>query len=239
MNVVGVDLSTRAIDLVKLAEDSNRAEWVRCELPDTPTVQSDRPGQDAWERALAIRDALPESFATYDGLEGWWSDVYLVAIEYPVMDQKRRLRLIQGAILASLPPKLRQPHCCWEVHPSTWKAALGLKGKPTQEDVTRIELATLTPDPDRTHHFSFASLLKTIPEPEGQNARDAYCLALFARDSNAAAVSVALQQATAKSGTADSPPKRPSNRSTKPNPREEQDALRAPGEGAATRMTAT
>src|SRR5262245_1131470 len=51
--VVGVDLSTRAIDLVKLEEDSNEATWTRCELA----------GKDAWERTLNVRVALAETLA--------------------------------------------------------------------------------------------------------------------------------------------------------------------------------
>jgi hypothetical protein len=163
-SVVGIDLSTRAIDLVKLEEDSNRAEWVRCELH----------GETAWERALSVRDALIN--LTW---RDWFDDLYLVAIERPVNDQKRVLRLIQGAILASLPAQLRQPHCCWEVHPSTWKAELGLKGKPAWSDILTI-----------AGPVAHVELLRGIAWD--QNARDAYCLAMFARDTNARAVEKAL-----------------------------------------------
>lgn len=169
MNVVGIDLSTRAIDLVKLAENDNSAEWVRCDLA----------GPTAWERALAARDAISGSDGSgprdpkWGTLGGWWDDVYLVAIETPVNDQKRVLRLIQGAVIASLPTRLRQPHSCWDVHPSTWKAGLGLKGKPTEEDIFRMTG-------------------RVEPIGADQNARDAYCLAMYARDLNARAVAAAL-----------------------------------------------
>lgn len=183
VNVVGIDLSTKAIDLVKLSEDSNRAEWVRCELA----------GATAWERAMSVREALTNGMYRREWpmeLNGrdafWWDDVYLVAIERPVNDQKRVLRLIQGAVIASLPAKLRQPHCCWEIHPSTWKAGLGLKGKPTNDDLAGFEpdmMTCTTPELVRAW---------LTDGEEAQNARDAYCLALYARDTNARAVEKAL-----------------------------------------------
>jgi len=168
-SVVGCDLSSKAIDLVKLDEASNRASWVRCELA----------GADAWERTLSIREALWLA----DGHAGsWWDDVYLVAIEKPVNDQQRVLGRVQGAILASLPAALRHPHCCWEVHPSTWKAGLGLKGKPTWTDIERL---SGTPFPIHGSDFWAA---------DDQNALDAYALALWARDENAKAVAAALEK---------------------------------------------
>jgi hypothetical protein len=173
--VVGIDLSTKAIDLVALEEDSNRAEWVRCELH----------GETAWERALNVWPAMRDSFSP--GHWGWWDDVYLVAIEKPVNDQKRVLRLIQGAILASLPAQLRQPHCCWEVHPSTWKAELGLKGKPTWDDLQSQGMSGA-----EMRRFSEVSQTPLVDEAMAQNARDAYCLAMFARDTNARAVEKTL-----------------------------------------------
>lgn len=166
-HVVGIDLSTRAIDFVKLAENSNEATWVRCELQ----------GATAWERTLDIRAPV------HGGRADWWDDVYLVAIETPVNDQKRVLSRVQGAVLASLPAKLRQPHCCWDVHPSTWKAALGLKGKPTVVDFRTLAGAHM----DAVFHQHIE-----VKSATWQNAMDAYCLALFARDTNAKAVSAAL-----------------------------------------------
>lgn len=174
--VVGCDLSTRAIDLVKLSENDNRAEWVRCELH----------GDTAWERALDVNEAIWR--ATGESKFRWFEDVYLVAIERPVNDQKRVLRLIQGAVIASLPAKLRQPHSCWDVHPSTWKAGLGLKGKPNTWDLRDL---ALTPEMTGTTPDFMRSWLTN--DKDAQNARDAYCLAMYARDTNARAVAAALE----------------------------------------------
>lgn len=171
---VGIDLSTRFIDLVKLDEDSNRAEWVRCELA----------GQNAWERTLGIQDAMFRMNVHGDVRDSWWDDVYLVAIETPVNDQRRVLSRVQGAILASLPARLRQPHCCWDVHPSTWKAGLGLKGKPTVADIDRLIDGVWWMDASHQPKRSETDVL--------QNGRDAYCIAMFARDTNAKAVALAL-----------------------------------------------
>jgi hypothetical protein len=68
------------------------------------------------------------------------------------------------------------------VHPSTWKAELGLKGKPTLADQLRIA-------PDGLIRGEAG---KQSDANAWQNARDAYCLALFARDTNARAVEKTL-----------------------------------------------
>lgn len=172
--VVGVDLSTRALDLVKLDESSSQAEWVRCELA----------GNDAWSRTLGIREAMWA--ATGDSLHRWLEDVYLVAIEAPYgrgqAGTNAVLNRVVGAVAASLPAHLRSPERCWVVRPDEWKKGLGLKGKPTEDDLYRIaDLDTLwTTWPD------------TSTEADRQNARDAYCLAMFCRDTNAKAVAAEL-----------------------------------------------
>lgn len=152
MTIVGIDLSTRALDLVKLDDDTNRAEWVRCELV----------GKDAWERTLRIR-FHPTS---------WWDDVHLVAVEAPYgrasPGPTALLNRVVGAVAASLPAQLRDPARCWVVRPDEWKAGLGLKGKPTPRNMpANAEITEM-------HH-------PKLPEDAYQNARDAYCLAYWAR----------------------------------------------------------
>jgi hypothetical protein len=163
-SVVGVDLSSKALDLVKLDESSNRAEWVRVELA----------GKTAWERTLNVREKLRD----YSHL-GWWDDVYLVAIEAPMGFRSNALDRVVGAVAASLPYRLRSPERCWVVRPDEWKQGLGLKAKPTAEDMRR-----LTEGKERL----WASLPDVYDEAGRQNGRDAYCLAMWARDTNAKAV---------------------------------------------------
>lgn len=164
---VGVDLSSKALDLVKLDESSNRAEWVRCELA----------GKTAWERTLGVHLLLSPGGT-------WWDDVYLVAIEAPMGFRSNVLDRVVGAVAASLPARLRTPERCWVVRPDEWKQGLGLKGKPTKHDVGRLAgadaIGCIQPG-DGTRRV-------LLDDAAVQNARDAYCLAMWARDTNARAV---------------------------------------------------
>lgn len=174
--VCGVDLSSRAIDCVLLDETTNAARWHRFELQ----------GETAWARALNVREAMTEALveATPYGLTGnspsLWDDVYLVAVETPIPDQRKVLRLIQGAFIASLPAQLRQPHRCWQVTPTEWKKTCGIKGnaKPTDADLSRIAPGALLHRAD-------------IDRAYLQNAYDAYCIAWHARETNRKAVEAA------------------------------------------------
>jgi hypothetical protein len=163
-SVVGIDLSTRAIDLVRLEEDTNRADWTRCQ----PT------GDNAWARTLQI----PTVFA--DGLNsvGYWDDVYLVAIEAPYgrgqAGTNALLNRVVGAIVACLPSELRAPERCWIVRPDEWKNGLGLKGKPSFFDIEQLSHGTAP----------------VFAHDDDQNARDAYALAFWARTENARGVPV-------------------------------------------------
>jgi hypothetical protein len=102
--VVGIDISTRAIDLVRLNENSDEAGWLNVPLA----------GEPAWARIRQIRAHMPDA--------SWWSDVYLCAIERPFSQWRSdTVRLAQGAVLACIPAELET----WEVPPQTWKSALG------------------------------------------------------------------------------------------------------------------
>lgn len=163
MSVVGVDLSTRALDLVKLADDTGRAEWVRVELD----------GADAWARTLGVRGLSRLRLGHEDSWETWWwDDVHLVAIEAPYgrgqAGTNALLNRVVGAVCASLPAKLRSPERCWLVPPHEWKKGLGLKGKPTYLDLVRL-VGTSAP-------YRAAS----PREEDAQHGRDAFCLAVWA-----------------------------------------------------------
>lgn len=164
-SVVGIDLSTKALDLVKLPEETNDALWERADLE----------GQDAWARTLTIRDALPAS--------EWWEDVYLVAIEAPYGRMQggtqAKLNRVVGAIVSALPASLRQPNRCWIVRPDEWKTELGLKKKPTVEDVERL-----------LPGCTLEGMQSTLWLHGAQDQWDALCLALFARRVNGCGVAV-------------------------------------------------
>lgn len=110
MNTLGIDLSSRAIDLVLLDENADRAEWHRITLD----------GETAFERARDVAEKMPQP--------GWYEahGVYLCAVERPFSRSRNDVvRLVQGCVLASIPPGLD----VWEVAPQTWKAHIGFKGR--------------------------------------------------------------------------------------------------------------
>lgn len=106
-NVLGIDLSSKAIDLVLLDENENRASWTRIELE----------GPTAFERARDVAEKMPQP-AWYEA-----HGVYLCAIERPFVSHGQDvIRLVQGAVLAEIPRGLH----VWEVSPSQWKKKVGL-----------------------------------------------------------------------------------------------------------------
>lgn len=115
MHVAGIDLSTRAVDVVLLDEDTDVATWHRFPLE----------GRDAFERARHVRTALPGRTS------GFWDDVLAVGIEDPRGYGAGSLYRVQGAILACLPwGLLVQP---WV--PSAWRKQVGLAGNASKLDV--------------------------------------------------------------------------------------------------------
>jgi len=115
--VVGIDLSSHAIDLVRLDETANRAEWVRLPLE----------GATSFERCRSVAPAM----ATLGS--GFYDDVYLAAIERPktrFMPSAAALFPVFGAVLVSLPAALP----VWDVSPGDWRKGLGLKGNATKEE---------------------------------------------------------------------------------------------------------
>lgn len=113
--VLGCDFSTFAVDLVKLDETSQRAEWRRVTLE----------GASALERLMSVQEVMPPS--------GFYDDCYLAAIEIPYGRGQSgvlaKLNRVFGAIVASLPPRLH----LWEVTPQEWRKELGLAGNASKE----------------------------------------------------------------------------------------------------------
>lgn len=117
-HVVGIDFSTFHIDLVRLDENHNRADWLR--------ITAD--ANNAWDRTRQLAADLPRGT--------WWDGTYLTAIEKPMNDQQRVLGRVQGVILAAIPTTIQ----VWEVRPDEWKQPLGIKlaDKPTWHDLPGI-----------------------------------------------------------------------------------------------------
>jgi hypothetical protein len=165
VNVLGIDLSSKAIDLVLLSENEDRASWTRLTLE----------GPTAFERARDVAEKMPQP--------GWYEahGVYLVAIERPFVSHGQDvIRLVQGAVLAGIPRELQ----VWEVSVSQWKKPLGIpvRQKPTHYAFPDFTFDGYNPSrPSRTNIF-----------PWPQDALDALGVALYARDLNARGIAEAL-----------------------------------------------
>ena len=125
MNVAGVDISTHAIDIVKLPFDGDQATWDRYELQGSTGIQ----------RGLRASHYIPHG--TY------WDDVALVAIERPYGpggDTLIALHLVVGAVAASTPSST----VLWLLHPAEWRKACGLPGNASKDDVWNFAIPTPT-----------------------------------------------------------------------------------------------
>ncbi len=113
--VLGIDLSSKNIDLVWLDEDGPGARWERLPLA----------GPTSFARCRAVRAAMPPASA-YEGC-------YLAAIERPrtqSMVSAAALFPVFGAVLACLPAALE----VWDVLPQHWKQGLGLGGNASKHE---------------------------------------------------------------------------------------------------------
>jgi hypothetical protein len=156
VNVVGIDLSSRAIDLVRLPESSGLASHERISL------EAAGKRATAWERTLNLPGLMPSA--------SWWDDVYLVAIEAPYgagTGTVAVLNRVLGAVAASLPTRLQRPERAWIVRPDEWKGRLSLNRKPSADDIAAL------------------GLVLTGEHADTQDARDALGIAYYARQVNA------------------------------------------------------
>ena len=163
-NVLGIDLSSKAIDLVLLDENRNAAQWTRITLS----------GATAFDRARDVADKMPQP--------GWYEahGVYLCAIERPFVSHGQDvIRLVQGCVLAEIPRELH----VWEVSPSQWKKKVGLPIR-TKPSRLNFPVFTLINCSDSTSANSYADW--------AQDGYDALGVALYARDTNARGIADAL-----------------------------------------------
>jgi Holliday junction resolvasome RuvABC endonuclease subunit len=116
--VVGIDLSTRAIDLVRLDESTNHAVWDHFHLE----------GKTALERLRQVPRVMPRRSL-------YWESVYLIAVEAPMSRGQQgtmaKLSRVLGAIVACLPASVE----VWEVAPVAHRVALGLGGHASKEEI--------------------------------------------------------------------------------------------------------
>lgn len=152
MRVIGIDLSTHAIDFVSIPVDGHDPPvWERFPLT----------GTDAFDRARTVAQALPGAHSAY------FDDVLGIGIEHPAGKHGvGPLLRIQGAVLACLAPRvLVQP---WP--PASWRKAVGLAGNASKADVMKLANPHLT-----------AGNLELWGRHIPQDAADAYCIALATR----------------------------------------------------------
>jgi hypothetical protein len=155
MHVAGIDVSTRAVDIVKLPFDGDAAVWTRVELR----------GDTALERATSTATWVPRGI--------YWDNVALVAIERPYgpgRDILFHLHLVVGAVIAALPARLRPP---WLMHPTEWRKACGMAGNVSKDEVSQFVRYCRPPGVGSSLGFNWP-----------QDACDAYCIAYAARALN-------------------------------------------------------
>jgi len=160
-SVLGIDVSSHAIDMVKLDETSNDAEWTRFELQ----------GADSFTRLRDVRSAMPGVFTFYE-------DVYIAGIEVPksrYLKTAAALFPVYGAVVACLPTRLQ----VWDVHPKTWRQSLGLLGNASKLEVATAVRQILWDTSERPY------------DDWGrwkQDAYDAYAVAYHVRETNLRAI---------------------------------------------------
>ncbi len=126
MTVLGIDLSTHAIDLVYLDEDTLRGDWDRITLPRTTRLA---PAAQRGEQIAHINDHFP----TLNTLEA--AGVWLAGIEDPHgrhAHTAKALGEITGAVKLLL-TRRDIPHI--PIPPAEWKRELGLPGNATKDQV--------------------------------------------------------------------------------------------------------
>ena len=159
-SVLGIDVSSHAIDLVKLDEETTSALWLRVPLD----------GATSFDRLRQIPLAMPHG--------SFYDNVYLAAIERPktrFMPSAAALFPVFGAVVACLPAALE----LWDVPPTAWRHGLGLKGNAKKEECALKVIRLLQIGDDG---------ILTLNWP--QDAYDAYAIAFYARELNSRGIAL-------------------------------------------------
>ena len=152
MNICGIDLSSFAIDIVRI-HDTGTVDWHRFPLE----------GQDAWERTRNVPYAIPSP------TDEFWDETTAIGIEQPAGHHGViPLVRVQGAILARLPKDvLVQPYM-----PARWRVLAGLPGHALKADVRMRSLMLGAPEDWKVQDAYDAHLIAYAirAELERQNA---------------------------------------------------------------------
>lgn len=151
--IAGIDLSTRAVHVCSLPEDSNRAEL--------HVVRLDTERGDYVTRVRRLRDRMPARSA--------WADagITLIAIERPyshIAATLAPMMLAYGGILQLLPPDVP----ILELSPPEWRKECGLPQRGDQVKPAAIQFAR--------------DLWTSAPSALDDNVADAFCVAWSARE---------------------------------------------------------
>lgn len=123
MKVVGIDVSTFAVDFALLELDSDRVTWERFELGDGDLIDRIRRAGTRLPRARSMM----------------WDDVLAVGIERPAGRYGvPQVSMAVGAVLACLPADLLLK--AWM--PAEWRKACGLPGNASKEQVKSWAITT-------------------------------------------------------------------------------------------------
>jgi hypothetical protein len=153
--VVGIDFSTRAVDLVKYDIDLRLAPlWDDLELE----------GDDAWDRTFTVADVVPSTAHSY------WDDVVAIGIEDPRGHGAGRLYRVQGGIMARIPERLRSSTI--KLEPSKWRKIVGLPGNCPKSKV----IVHVTDDPYGAELVHRATRLEQQARRLSDGC-DAFCIA--------------------------------------------------------------
>ncbi len=159
MKVAGIDLSTFAVDIVTIDDDTGRVEWTRHTLA----------GDDAFDRTRTVAAVMPGRAHSF------WDDILAVGIEEPAGRNPGFAFRVQGAVLSMIPAdKLVEK---WM--PSQWRKRIGLAGNATKTEVQAWswnELLEPRNLPD-TQRSMYRREIAAWPF----DACDAYCIALATR----------------------------------------------------------
>jgi len=164
--VLGIDLSTNAVDLVRLDGETDNARWMRLDLKGGEKLT-------ALERLRRVAGLMPSA--------SFYDDVYLVAVEAPYGTGQAgtlaKLSRVFGAVVACIPQRLE----VWEVMPGDWRKELGLGGNASKEECA-LRVCSLRHQALvrwNVEHWPHA-----MWEVWPQDALDAWAVAYYARQVN-------------------------------------------------------